>query len=110
MPSGKPHAPRPGYLLHEVKRGDPRNAPRCGAKNRRGTPCQSPAMQNGCCRMHGGTSTGPKTAKGITAIRNAHLKHGHRTKEAMEFRRLFSETLAATRRQVTECRRSFRAG
>src|SRR5215204_7634646 len=26
----------------------------CGAKTRRGTPCQNPAMKNGRCRMHGG--------------------------------------------------------
>lgn len=31
---------------------------RCGAKTRSGTPCQSQAMENGRCRMHGGTSTG----------------------------------------------------
>ena len=33
-------------------------APRCGAKTRRGTPCQSPAMANGRCRMHGGKLPG----------------------------------------------------
>lgn len=26
----------------------------CGAKTRGGTPCKSPAMENGRCRMHGG--------------------------------------------------------
>jgi hypothetical protein len=32
---------------------------RCGAHSRRsGKPCQSPAMKNGRCRMHGGKSTG----------------------------------------------------
>ena len=30
--------------------------PRCGAKTRSGTPCRSPAMANGRCRMHGGKS------------------------------------------------------
>jgi len=35
-----------------------RQAPRCGAKTRRQTPCQSPAMPNGRCRMHGGPSPG----------------------------------------------------
>ncbi len=29
---------------------------RCGAKTRNGSPCKSYAMQNGRCRMHGGTS------------------------------------------------------
>jgi hypothetical protein len=37
---------------------DMQRATRCGAKTRRGTPCQSPAMPNGRCRMHGGPSTG----------------------------------------------------
>ena len=30
----------------------------CGAKTRAGTPCATPAMPNGRCRMHGGKSTG----------------------------------------------------
>ncbi|MBA3324913.1 MAG: hypothetical protein H0T41_06480 [Rhodobacteraceae bacterium] len=33
-------------------------SPRCHARTRTGTPCQSPAMANGCCRMHGGASPG----------------------------------------------------
>ena len=36
----------------------------CGAKTRSGSPCQSKAMANGRCRMHGGKSTGaPKGNK-----------------------------------------------
>lgn len=31
---------------------------RCGAKTRSGQPCQSQAMTNGRCRMHGGSSPG----------------------------------------------------
>ena len=34
------------------------NPMQCGAKTRRGTPCPTPAMPNGRCRMHGGTSPG----------------------------------------------------
>jgi hypothetical protein len=33
-------------------------AKRCGAKTREGQACQSPAMVNGRCRMHGGKSSG----------------------------------------------------
>src|SRR5712672_3457217 len=40
----------------------------CGARTRSGKPCQSPAMTNGRCRMHGG----PGAPKGN---RNA-FKHG----------------------------------
>lgn len=44
----------------------------CGAKTRKGTPCKTAAMPNGRCRMHGGSSTGPKTPN----TRNNALKHG----------------------------------
>jgi hypothetical protein len=54
---------------------------RCGAKTRRGTPCQCPAMPNGRCRIHGGKS--PGAPKGN---RNA-LKHGRHTAEAIANRR-----------------------
>jgi hypothetical protein len=40
----------------------------CGAKTRRGTACQQPAMRNGRCRLHGG-----KTPRGLAS---PHLKHG----------------------------------
>ena len=50
---------------------------RCGARTRSGGLCKSPAMKNGRCRMHGGTSPGaPKGNK------NA-LKHGRYTAEAI---------------------------
>lgn len=34
-------------------------------------------MANGRCRMHGGSSTGPRTAKGLERSRRARWKHGH---------------------------------
>lgn len=38
---------------------------RCGAYARSTRqPCQAPAMANGRCKLHGGLSTGPKTADG----------------------------------------------
>ena len=56
-------------------------SPRCLARTRAGTPCQSPAMTNGRCRMHGGKS--PGAPKG-----NSHaLKHGRYTAEAIARRR-----------------------
>jgi hypothetical protein len=40
-------------------------ATRCGAYARStGEPCQAKAMPNGRCRLHGGMSTGPRTAAG----------------------------------------------
>jgi hypothetical protein len=72
-------------------------APRCGAmKRRKKTPCGSPAMANGRCRIHGGTSTGPRTAAGIERIRAAHLKHGMRTAEAIRQKK----EAAALRRHI----------
>jgi hypothetical protein len=54
---------------------------RCGAKTRSGHPCQSPAMTNGRCRLHGGLSPGPPKGN-----KNA-LKHGRYTAEAIAQRR-----------------------
>ena len=48
---------------------------RCGAKTRRGTPCQRPAnKKNGRCRLHGGGSKGPKTAEGRAKIAAASMQ------------------------------------
>ena len=53
-------------------------AQRCGSKRKRdGEPCQAPAMKNGRCRVHGGLSTGPKTADGFAWSRRSDWKHGH---------------------------------
>jgi hypothetical protein len=60
--------------------------PRCGARTRRGTPCQASAIWSARsqrftrCRNHGGLSTGPKTAEGIERIRRAVTKHGRYAK------------------------------
>ncbi len=60
---------------------------RCGAKTRRGTPCQRPAnKRNGRCRLHGGRSTGPKSAEGRAKIATTNLRHGEFT-QAMIARR-----------------------
>ena len=54
-------------------------APRCGATCKRtGQPCRSPAMANGRCRMHGGTSTGARTMEGKERCRAAPWRHGGR--------------------------------
>ena len=73
---GSPQCARMGWLRNGNTPGDPNLAPRCGAKTRRGTPCRSPAMSNGRCRMHGGASTGPRTAEGLARARHARWKHG----------------------------------
>jgi hypothetical protein len=72
--------------------------PLCGAKTRRGTPCKGPAMANGRCRMHGGTSTGPRTPEGLERCRMANWKHGRRSAEAVWARK---ESMAL-RRELRE--------
>ena len=73
---------------------DMQQARRCLARTRRGTPCQSSAMKNGRCRMHGGPSTGaPKGNK------NAY-KHGRYTSEAIEERRILRAMLKAFRNNL----------
>jgi hypothetical protein len=76
-PAAKPRlAATPTGLRNNNPRGDPNTAPRCGARTRAGTPCRSPAMPNGRCRMHGGRSTGPRTLDGLNRLRAATTKHG----------------------------------
>ena len=65
----------------------------CGAKTRSGEPCfKFPIRGKKRCRLHGGLSTGPKTAEGRTRIAAANTKHGrykgwraHREKEKYYF-------------------------
>ena len=61
---------------------------RCLAKTRKGTPCQRPAFKhNSRCGVHGGLSTGAKTADGLKKISDANLKHGRYTKDKLEAQR-----------------------
>ncbi len=45
-------------------------------------------MINGRCRMHGGASTGPRTADGLERLRKARTRHGAYGKDAREVRKL----------------------
>lgn len=60
----------------------------CGARTK-GTskPCRRVPCKNGRCKLHGGRSTGPKTAEGRKRCAEVNLKHGCRSKQAMEKRR-----------------------
>ena len=50
---------------------------RCDARTRSGMPCAKyPIKGKRRCRLHGGLSTGPKTAAGKARIAAAQLKHG----------------------------------
>ena len=88
-----------GEGSHRNQRNNPMHldmhrALRCRARTRRGSLCQSPAMKNGRCRMHGGKSPGaPKGNK------NA-LKHGRYTAEAIARRREVAELIRAARELI----------
>jgi uncharacterized protein YjcR len=65
---------------HERNTQAMRESPRCGARTRKGTPCQAPAVAGKTrCRMHGGAA-GSGAPKGN---RNA-VKHGLYTSEMKE--------------------------
>lgn len=72
-----PPSPRTGPLRNGNPRGNPNAAPRCGASTRSGCPCRAPALRGKLrCRMHGGASTGPRTAEGLERLRAARTIHG----------------------------------
>ena len=57
---------------------------RCGAKTRKGTPCQRPAYKrNGRCSLHGCKfiPTGPKIEDGLARLTAARTTHGKYTKD-----------------------------
>jgi hypothetical protein len=88
-----PQDKRRGKLKNGNPSGDFSKAARCGAKTRRGIACQCPAMKNGRCRLHGGLSTGARTAEGTERIRRAVTRHCRFTAQAIAERRQFRELL-----------------
>ena len=88
----RPSLARRGWLRHGNRPGDYAKAPRCGARTRVGGCCRQPAMANGRCRMHGGLSTGPRTAVGLARSRRARWKHGFCCAEIRTLRRNAAQT------------------
>jgi hypothetical protein len=76
-----------GRLRNGNPSGDLAKAPRCGARTRAGHPCGQPAMPNGRCRLHGGMSTGARTATGRARCRTAGHVHGERSAEIIDLKR-----------------------
>jgi hypothetical protein len=54
-------------------------------------------MPNGRCRMHGGMSTGPRTAAGIDAIRRLRTIHGFYSAAAVRERQTARQLIRAIR-------------
>jgi hypothetical protein len=78
----------------------PMQPPRCGAKTRRNTPCGRMAMACGRCVLHGGRSTGPKTAEGLERLRVARTKHGRYSAENRQVAAMIREMRREARRLV----------
>ena len=93
--SGNPVNPMPIWqanLLHAQA------AVRCGARNRAGKPCLSPAMKNRRrCRLHGGASPGAPRGEG-----NGMWRHGLRSIEAIERRREMTAEMRRIRHQMRD--------
>jgi hypothetical protein len=87
-----------------LKNGNPvfdlQSLPRCKAKarSRNYEPCRQPAMENGCCRYHGGKSPG-------AAIGNSHaFKHGLFTQRMIEQRQEVAQLIRDSRSLLREIR------
>ena len=107
----EPHTNRekkPILLKNGNPQGNPMNAPRCGAKTRSGTPCKSPAMANGRCRMHGGKSTGARTPEGLERSRKANFKHGLYSAEVIEECRLMRQLLRDSRETLGQVEKNLK--
>jgi hypothetical protein len=89
-------SPRRGWLRNGNSPGDPFTAPRCEARTRRGTVCQCPAMRGRRrCRLHGGRSTGPRTAAGLARIRAANTRHGRFSREHLAIQKRLRDYMTA---------------
>jgi hypothetical protein len=61
----------------KMSKFDLNSLPKCGAKTRSGSPCKRLGnKRNGRCKLHGGRSTGAKTAEGKLAVRTNPIKNG----------------------------------
>ena len=89
-----------GEGLHRKQRNNPMHLPmhqakRCRARTRRGTECQSPAMKNGRCRMHGerhrARQRGIETPSSTGAILPRRLRDGERLRSCSGRHDLFRE-------------------
>jgi hypothetical protein len=103
-----PHERRCGWLKNGNPTGVLASVARCGAKTRRGTHCQCPAMANGRFILHGGLSTGPKTAEGIERIRRAKTKHSLYSAAAIAERKRFREMFKNCRQVLFAAKRILR--
>jgi hypothetical protein len=96
--SGNPVNPMPIWQINLLQA---QATARCGARNRAGNPCRSPAMPNGKCRLHGGASPGAPHGPA-----NGMWRHGLRSIETIERRREMTAEVRRIRREMRELART----
>jgi hypothetical protein len=78
-----------------------KNKNKCNAKTRSGSLCQrAGSPKNGRCHLHGGKSTGPRTAEGRARIAAAQFKHGRRSKAFVAAQRAKNAKGKAIKREL----------
>ena len=86
---GAYHFKRRGFLgmggaSFWVGRVRKKNRPCCGAKTRKGSPCLARVVSGAArCRLHGGLSTGPKTADGRARICESNRRRAELRRSAL---------------------------
>lgn len=78
-------------VRHQWRAPKRRGRQACGAKCRDGHACRAPAVwdkltnqpRNGRCKLHGGKSTGPRTAEGKARIAEAQRERWRRWRESI---------------------------
>jgi hypothetical protein len=101
----EPVVTRRGSLKNGNPGGDLSRASRCGAMSKRHhRPCRGPAMPNGRCRLHGGPSTGPRTAAGLERSRRARWKHGAFSRHVRDMKSLARQNRLHFRRLIARGR------
>ena len=99
----EPHAKRLGWLKNGNPPCDLRSLPKCQAKAKStGKRCGNLAMKDKrVCYLHGGWSTGPRTAEGLAKSKKANWKHGFYSEE-MEAERRFVRSLLRESQDLVE--------
>src|SRR5947209_20477622 len=97
MEGNSNNQPRDPYWMRGLDGAQ--SAPRCGAKTRRGTVCQGPAMPNGRCKTHGGRSPGAPRGQ-----RNGNWRNGFYSQEAQGHRGRLRELIKKMRATMDEVR------
>ena len=80
--------------------GTPHRIDCCGARTRAGGRCGQHPMANGRCYLHGGKSTGPRTAEGLERIRAARTRHGWRGDDGRRYRDMVRDLLTSSKALV----------